>query len=335
MNFVGLDVHRRFTYGVVKNEQGEVLNKARFDNSEENFDSFLRDFPPEETEIVMESTGVWECLYDMLESKGYRVKLANPVKTKAIASARVKTDAIDAATLADLLRGNLIAESYVPSKEIRKLRDVVRQRKTLVKGRTQIKNRIRAILIRHGIKLPYETLCESAIAWILEEIKDLSIKTILVSYINLLKDYNHELASIEEKIENKAWSDEKAKLLMTMPGIGPIRAMEILAEIADINRFENASKLCSYAGLVPSIKQSGSTLRFGRLVLQSSKALKNTMIEAAWVAVSKTREANPLKLYYKKLCKKKSKQKAICATARKMLCIAYAMLRKNQQFMIL
>lgn len=332
MNFVGLDVHKRFTYGVVKNEQGEVLNEARFDNSEENFDSFLQDFKSEETKIVMESTGVWEYIYDILEKKSYAIKLANPVRTKAIASARIKTDAIDASTLADLLRANLIAESYIPSKEIRKLRDVVRQRKTIVKGRTQIKNKIHAILTRHGIKLPYSTLCESAMQWVLDEIKDFSIKSVLISYNNLLGQYNCELKRIEEKIKELAERDKQTQLLMTIPGVGSIRAMEILTEIADVNRFPNSSMLCSYAGLVPSVKQSGSTLRFGRLVQQSSKSLKNTMIEVAWVAIKKE---NQFQLFYKKLYKKKSKQKAICAVARKMLCSVYAILKKQEEFIIL
>jgi len=132
-------------------------------------------------------------------------------------------------------------------------------------------------------------------------------------------------------MKDMAEDNKQACLLMTIPGIGAIRAMELLAEIADINRFENASKLCSYAGLVPSVKQSGNSLRFGRLIKQASKSLKYILIEASWNAV-RTREANRLKLHYLKLCKKKSKQKAICATARKMLCVIHSMLRKNQEF---
>lgn len=334
MNFVGLDVHKRFTYGVIKDKEGKILHEEKFDNNKENFDSFLKECKPEETKIVMESTGVWEYIYTLLEEDGYEIKLANPSKTKAIAFARVKTDAIDASTLADLLRADLVAESYIPSKEIRKLRDVVRQRKTLVKGRTQIKNKVHAILTRHGIKLPYATLCENAFQWVIEEIKDLSIKSVLVSYINLVEQYNLELNHIEDKIKCLADKDKQAQLLITIPGIGPIRAMEIIAEIAEVDRFENCSKLCSYAGLVPGLRQSGSTLRFGRLIQQSSKSLKNTMIEASWVAV-RTKELNQFQLFYKRLCKKKSKQKAICAVARKLCCTVYAMLHKNQKFMIL
>lgn len=328
MFFAGLDIHKAFTFGVVKDGKGEVLNKAKFDNDEENFESFFKRFPPKKTRVVMESTGVWEYIYELLDGMGYEVKLANPVRTKAIASARIKTDAIDAATLADLLRADLIAESYVPSKEMRKLREVIRQRKTIVKGKTQVMNKIHAIVIRHGIKIPYKTLCPSAINLLKENI---DIKDVLVSYFNLLEQYNNELRFIEKHVKEMAGKNKQACLLMTIPGIGPIRAMEMVAEIADVKRFSNNSKLCSYAGLIPSVKQSGNTLKHGRLVKQSSKSLKNALIQASWVAV-RTKEANKLKLHYLKLSKKKGKQKAICATARKMLCIIHAMLRKEQKF---
>jgi transposase len=192
-------------------------------------------------------------------------------KTKAIAFAKIKTDSVDASTLADLLRANLVAESYIPTKEVRALRDVVRQRKTLVKGRTQIKNKIHAILIRQGIKLPYKSLCPKAINWLN---KNIDINDILISYFNILEQYNNEVKFIENRIEEIAYKNKQARLLMTIPGIGSIRAMEIIAEIADINRFENASKLCSYAGLVPSIRQSGNSLKFGSLNKTSKQIIK-------------------------------------------------------------
>lgn len=333
MNYVGLDIHKVFTYGIIKNEQGNKIKEDKFDNSQENFDSFLKDCKPEETKIVMESTGVWEYIYDLLESKNYEIKLANPNKTKAIACARIKTDSVDASTLADLLRANLIAESYIPDRETRKIRDVMRQRKSIVKGRTQIKNKIHAILTRYGIKTPYKTLCDSAVIWMLEEGMNNfpSVKTTLISYVNLLKHYNEEINTIDERIKEIAEKSSKANLLMTIPGIATMRSVEILAEIADINRFENSDKLCSYAGLVPSIHQSGNSLRFGKLIKQASRTLKCALVESAWTVV-RTKQENQLQIFYKNLCLRKTKQIAICAVARKLCCIIHAMLRKNQEF---
>lgn len=331
MNFIGMDIHKQFTVAVAKDRDGNKLSEEKFDNSKENFRAYLNKFPRETTKILMESTCVWEYIFELIEELGYSAKLSNPVKTKAIACARIKTDSVDASTLADLLRANLVAESYIPPKHIRQLREITRERTTFVKQTTQLKNKIHAILIKRGIKLPYATLCKSSLEWLLDKVE---LEDVLRHYISLLEYHEQELGFIEDKIKNISYETKDAKLLMTIPGIGSIRAVEIIAEVGEIGRFESAGKLCSYAGLVPSVKQSGSTLRFGRLIKQSSKTLKSCLIEASWCAV-RTKEENQLKIFYKKLCKKKSKQKAICATARKMCCVVHAMLRKQEEFIVL
>src|SRR3989344_9394540 len=106
MNYIGMDIHKQFTVAIVKDKEGNELENEKFDNSKENFKKFLISYDPEETKIVMESTSVWEPIYDMIEDMKYPIKLANPVKTRAIAEARIKTDKVDASTLADLLRLN-------------------------------------------------------------------------------------------------------------------------------------------------------------------------------------------------------------------------------------
>jgi transposase len=261
----------------------------------------------------------------------YDVKLSNPTKTKAIASARIKTDSVDASTLCDLLRANLVAESYIPPREIRRLRELTRERKTFVKQTTQLKNKLHALLIKRGIKLPTKTLCKKARDWLLERTE---LKDIAFNYMNFIDYHEDELKELDNRIKDLAYKNKNAKLLMTLPGIGSIRAVEIVAEIGEIERFENSSKLCSYAGLVPSIKQSGNSLRFGTLIKQSNRTLKGIFIEASWNAV-RAKEMNQFGRFYRKLMKKKGKQKAICATARKMCATAYSMLNKNQEFIIL
>jgi len=331
MNYIGMDIHKQFTVAVAKDEFGNKIIEEKFENNKENIVKFLSVFHSNETKVVMESTCVWQYIYDIIDEQGFETKLSNPGRTKAIACARMKTDSIDANTLADLLRANLVAESYVPNKDIRNLRDVVRQRKSLVKERTQIKNKIHACLNMHGIQLPFSTLCDKAIEWTFSEIEHTTFKTIIKVYINILEQFNAEINIIDDKMEQIALQDKQANLLMTIPGIKSTRALEIVSEIADISRFETSGKLCSYAGLVPSIRQSGNTLRFGRLVQQSSRSLKNALIEASWNIV-RVKEPNQLQVFYKKLCKKKSKQKAICAVARKLCCIIFAMLKKQEEF---
>jgi transposase len=328
MNYIGMDIHKQFTVAVVKDEQGNKLNEDKFTNSQDNFSNFMQCYKPEETKIVIESTCVWEYIYEILEAMKYNVKLANPSRTRAIAEARIKTDSVDASTLADLLRADLVAESYIPPKNVRRLREITRERRTFVKQTTQIKNRIHAILIKRGTEIPSATLCKSTLLWIKDKFED---DTSMLHYINLLEYHATELKSVDDAIRNLAEENADAKLLMTIPGIASIRAMDLIAEIGEISRFPTADKLCSYAGLVPSIKQSGNTLRVGRLVKQASKILKTDLIEASWNIV-RTKESNPLQDFYKKLAKKKGKQKAICATARKLCCVIYAMLKNKEKF---
>ena len=328
MNYIGMVIHKQFTVAVVKDEQGNKLAEDKFDNSEDNFSRFLQAFQPQETKIVIESSSVWEYIYEILDSMSYEVKLANPVRTRAIAEARIKTDSIDASTLADLLRANLVAESYIPPKEIRRLREITRERKTFVKQITQIKNRIHAILTKRGIKIPTTTLCKGTLIWLREKFAE---DNVMGHYLKLLEYHAKEMKSVDKQISILSIDNKDAKLLMTIPGIGSTRSLDIVAEIGEIGRFPSVDKLCSYAGLVPSIHQSGSTLRFGRLIKQSSKVLKYNLIEASWNIV-RTKESNLLQEFYKKLAKKKGKQKAICATARKMCCVVYAMLKNREEF---
>lgn len=328
MNYIGMDIHKQFTVAAVKDKEGNKLAEEKFDNSKENFANFLEKYKPEETKIVMESTMVWEWIYEIVEGLGYDVKLANPLKTKAIAYARIKTDKVDANILSDLLRANLVAESYIPPKEIRVLREVTRERKTIVKQQTQIKNKIRALLIRRGEVLPTATFSIATMLWLKEK------GEVIVQYTRLLEDYQAELGIMDDRIHEISDGLEDTQLLCTVPGIGSIRALTIVSEIGEIERFPTSNQLCSFAGLVPSVRQSGNTLVHGRLIKQASKMLKYVFIETSW-SIVRSKQSTLLKEFYKKLEKKKGKQKAICATARKLCCIVHAMLRKQQPFMLL
>jgi transposase len=148
------------------------------------------------------------------------------------------------------------------------------------------------------------------------------------------KQFTEEIKRVDDEIINFAEKDEHAQLLTTIPGIGPRRATELIAEIGEWDRFSNSNQICCYTGLVPSVRQSGTTLKFGGLIKQANKSIKHVLIEASWTIV-RTKESNPLQEFYKKLAKKKGKQKAICATARKLCCVIYAMLRKQETFMLL
>lgn len=329
MYYVGLDIHKAFTYGVIEDITGKVINEGKFTNTNENFSAFLDTCNPEETKIVMESTGVWEFIYELLEERGYEVKLANPLRMKAISSAKIKTDAIDAKTLADLLRANLIAESYVPPKEIRLLREKVRNRKALVKMHTQTINKIKSAFLRQGIRLPWKRWGKWTVDWINEQ--EIKNKEIITRYINVLARIEEEAKPLVEELDDIAHSRDDTKLLMSIPGIGPIHAATLVSEIGEVGRFNNSGQLAFYSGLVPGLRQSGNKSITTGLIQQANKSMKMALVQASWSAV-KRRDPSSLQLYYKRLVKKKGKSKAICATARKMATVVYAMLRDKKEF---
>src|SRR5918993_5908504 len=102
--------------------------------------------------VAVEATYGWEWLAELLEHEGRELHLAHPLRTKAIASARVKTDAVDACTLAQLLRADLLPEAYIAPRELRDLRDLLRQRFVLTQMRTALKNRVHALIARQGVQ---------------------------------------------------------------------------------------------------------------------------------------------------------------------------------------
>ena len=153
MKYVGVDVHKKFCRVCVKDRDGIILDEFNIPNDRGGFTRLLDAVGGGEAKAVIESTGnFWIPLYTALEEAGVEVVLANPKKTRAIAEARLKNDKVDARTLADLLRADLVAPSYVPPKEIRELRNLIRHRMNLVRDRTRLKNRVHALLDRYELR---------------------------------------------------------------------------------------------------------------------------------------------------------------------------------------
>lgn len=328
---VALDVSKNNCYAVAMDKEGNNMREDKFENSVMELAEFMRPFP-EGTNIVLEASYSWEHLYDWLDENGYNVKLANPVKTKAIATAKIKTDRLDAITLANLLRANLIAETYVPPHDIRDLRTVIRHRASLVKTRAMMKNKIHALLARRGIKIDKADLFgKSGLELLgkapLKEIHRFAID----NYLKHIEELTTTIKEIQGKLEGIVKADRQVELLVTVPGIGVYNAALLAAEIGDIGRFLTPEHLCSYGGLVPSTYQSGNVLYHGRITKKGSTWIRWALIQAAHVAV---RQENQFKRFYEKLKKKKGGKKAIVAVARKMLVTVYHMLKRKEPFML-
>jgi transposase len=326
MYYVGLDIHKKFIYGTVLNSRGKIVNQGRFSTTEADFDNFLGFIPNKRVKIVLESCGIWEDFYDLLESKGYAVCLANPLQVKAIASAKIKNDKVDSEVLAKLLKADLIPKSYVPPKDVRELRSIVRHRRVLVKHRTKLKNSIHAILRRKNIKHPFNDLFSVKGICYLTKMGDFQINQFLKVF-DVLED---EIRELDTELKDNRTLSKEVNLLKTMPGIGEYSARLIMSEIGDINRFSSPKKLCNYAGIIPSQNQSADKDYRGSITKQGSKNLRWILTQCAHITVN---QSGKLQKYYYKLAKKKPKCKAITAVGRKMLTIQWHMLKNKEPYL--
>jgi transposase len=225
-----------------------------------------------ESKIALEATYGWEWLADVLEDAGYQLHLAHPLRTKAIASARVKTDAVDARTLAHLLRADLLPEAYIAPRELRDLRDLLRHRVALTRMRSALKQRVGAILAKNGVPRPYSDLFGPSGLRFLEELElRESPRRRLDSTLTLIADFTREIELTTREIDARADEDPYVEVLCRIRGVGRYIAMLVIAEVGDIGRFQTARRLCSWAGLTPTVRSSDQRTRLGHISHQGSR----------------------------------------------------------------
>jgi len=328
MLYTGVDHHRSFSYLTTMNEKGEIIAQKKLPSNGEIID-FLKSVG-ESMEIAIEATPSWYWLYDHLEDAGFEVKLSHPLKTKAIAYAKVKTDKVDSATLAHLLRSNLLPLSYVPEKSVRSNRELLRYRASLVTLQTRVKNKIHNILAKNNISQEYSDLFgKEGMAFLHSLALPENYKIALEGYTAVLDAVRQEIRVASQKVRQLAVQDRDALLLMTIPGMGYYSALLTASEIGDVRRFPSAKQLCAYAGLVPSTHASGNTCFHGHITKQGSKWLRWILIEAAIHAVKRP---GVLRRFYLKVERKKGGQVAKVATARKLLEWIYHILKDGRSY---
>lgn len=332
MIYVGIDLHQHYFYATVMNEDGDVVSENKIETSSSKIESYFGGLlsNTDKVKVVLEPISSWYWFYELVESVGCLVHVVNPMKVKAIASAKIKTDKVDSKILAHLLRTNLLPEIYIPSRAVRDLKELLRTRASLVHSRTRTKNRIHAILHKLGIKHSYTDLFGVGGRKFL---KQLSLREpyqgSLKKYLTVIDVLNSLIEKSNQEIKKEVKHDEQAMLLTTIYGIGYYSALLLKTEIGDIKRFPSWRHLASYTGVVPSVYSSGGKTRTGKITKQGSKWLRVVVIEAA---VRQARANSKLGEFYRRMRKKKGSSVAKVATARKLLAVIYAMLRDGEPY---
>jgi transposase len=332
MNYIGVDYHKHYSHVTVVDDQGSVLRSGRVTNEENDLEEFLGglDGP---SHAVVEASRTWGVMYDLLEAIDgiASVTLAHPYKVRAIASAKIKTDAIDAGTLAQLLRANLIPAAYAPTKEARSLREMVRQRIFLVRLRTRVKNRIHTVLDRNHLAVPaVADLFGKRGTHYLQGVQLKGVDgEILRECLALMEQLNGLVRTTEKELGELLGNDPRMQLLLSIPGIGNILAATVALEIDTIGRFSSPGKLAAYCGLVPSTFSSGGKTFHGRLLRHCNRWLKWAFIEAAWAAL---RSSPYCRSFYERIKRRKGAPTAAAALARRLAEITWHVLTERRPY---
>lgn len=327
--YIGIDLHKKYSVVTTMDIKGNIINQKRIEHDSNNLDQFITSLD-EDDNIAMEATTNWYYFYELLEAKTQNISLAHPAKTRVIAEAKLKNDKVDSKMLAHLLRTDLLPKAYIPSRETRDLRELLRYRASLVCLRTQIKNKIHAVLSKNGINPPYSDLFGKAGMAFVKQIKlrD-SYRQAIDGYLAVIQQVNIQIDNVSKEIDQIAKLDDNAQILMSISGIGAYSALLIMSEIVDVSRFPRENNIVSYAGLAPSVHSSGGKTYHGHITKQGSRWLRWILIQAVPHVVNSSSE---YKRFYNKLVAKKGKGTAKVAVARKLLIAIYYMLQRGERF---
>jgi transposase len=327
---IGMDIGKKYSWcEAVSTETGDVLKERRLTNRKEDFISFVETLP-KPVRLVMEATGNSGYLYECWEDLVEEIQLAHPLKTKAIASAKIKTDRIDDGILAHLGMADLVPQAYFPPREVRDLREILRHRAFMVSLQTRVKNRIHSYLWKLGIETEDTDLFgKSGFSWLKGLETREPYRALLDQDLKILEALQQEIKHATQTIDRLAKEDPRAQLILPIKGIGKYSAMLILAEIGEIDRFPEPKKLVSFSGLCPSTFQSGKVSYHGKITKQGSKWLRWILVEAAQ---KYARAPGRLGNLFRRIEKKKGRKTAKVAVAREILVCIYHCLKKGVAF---
>lgn len=210
------------------------------------------------------------------------------------------------------------------------MRALVRHRLSLVQMRTMVKNKVHAIVDKYGYRCEYSDMFGKAgIQWLKAQEMNEIDRLLLENHLCLIDSVKLQIGRVDDAIRMKACEDEDVRLLLSLTGMGVYTALLIRSEVGPIGRFSDYKKLVSWAGLAPSVHQSGDVEFYGRITKRGSPILRRALVEDARVAV---RYDERLRAFYEHVAVRHGDQKATVAVACKMLKVVWFMLTRREAY---
>jgi transposase len=328
---IGIDIHRTFGEVVIW-EDGRLRSFGRVDMTRTALEGLGGKLLPTD-EVVIEATGNCMAVSRVLSPFVRRVVIANPLQVKAIAHARVKTDKVDAGTLASLFAAGYLPEIWTPDSATERKRRLTARRYQLVRHRTRIKNEVHAILHAHLIpKCPHSDLFNRpGRIWLARQGLPEDERAAIDRHVRELDRLGEDLAVLDREIAEGALDNSGVKRLMTITGINLTVAASLMAAIGDIRRFNDPGKLVSYFGLNPRVRQSGlGAAHHGRISKVGRSHARAMLVEAAWAAA---KAPGPLHAFFVRIRARRGHQVAAVAVARKLTVLCWHVMTKEEDYL--
>ncbi len=324
MRSIGLDVGKRFAEVAISEPGRGTGSGGRISASADSLRAFAATLGPDDQVVLEATTNTWP-IVELLEGHAGRVVVSNPLRTRAIADAKTKTDTIDAATLAELLAADYLPTVWQPDPETRALRRRVAGRAALVAERTRRRNRISAVLMRNLLGCPWsDPFGRNGRSWLTTVELPVDEHELVDRTLRLLDGLEAEISLAEAGIAGTVVDDRRVRRLLSIPGVGLQTATGLVALIGDIGRFHRPNKLVSYLGLDPIVRQSGGRPAYtGHISHAGQGHVRGLLVEAALGAA---RVPGPLHAFYGRVAGRRGHAIAIVAVARKLAVLAWHLL---------
>ena len=324
--YVGLDVHKHTVVATALDGNGKRISQAKFGPTNSEMVAYL-DGLPGNKHVALEACSVWEHYFDAAASTGAHVVLSHPKKTRLISEATLKTDKVDSEALAELQRLKGLPLAYAPDPHTRALRDLVRERIFYLQKEVAIRNRVYCYLNMKGI--PFEP----GILSLKRKRQDLRHHGLEVvdRALDLLDSVNETTYRLDKRLKEEAERSREAQLLMSIPGVGVVTAVSLVAFLCPIDRFSSIDACSAYCGLCPTVSQSGDWTYRGHLTQDCNQILRWVLVEASWGA-RKYDPRGPVARAGSRTARKKGSGRGAVAAAHKLMKICYAVLQRGTPY---
>ena len=336
MDYCGIDIGGLSSYVYVTDAKGNKKGAGWVDTTRRGLEGRLKRLVPGGLAVAIEAGNQTAWIYEVLVDLGAEVTVVNPHKVKLIAESRKKTDKVDARILCELLRLNGLPEPvHMPSGEARARRGRLVARRQLIAARTKLSNTVRGLLRQEGMQLPARALSTFK-GWqrlLAGGFDHDHLCGIVAAYYDSFVALTRSIRDLDKELTADEAQDPRAARLQSIPKVGRIASLTLLAAVDDVSRFGSSRKLVGYSGLAPSVRQSGTRTEYGGISRQGRSELRAVWVQIAHLVAHDTSGATqPLRSWFNRVAKRRGKKPATVALARRLLVIAYQLLKHETEY---